>query len=643
MKQVCIDIEVYRNKFILGCAEFISEVRFSYEITDKVDQRLDLYLFLKETELFWINFNGVRYDNVILAYGQKNRWWPELTPLQVCNKLKEFSDRLINADDDVFYNVARSYQNYFKFTNIDLYLYWSKLLRLSRKISLKGLGIQLGYPVVQELPYSPDLILTDEQWEEVKVYNLEHDLGILLMLAKAMQDDILLRDTIHKSSKLNTWSMDAPKIASELLLQDYCNKLDLDESNVRGWRFDKPTIYFNKLFKDFNPGFTNPIIQDAYQTLLNSIDNFSKEIILFNHDESGIKISISNGGIHSVNNNEEYFANQEYILIDSDIESLYPRLIEVLGVFRFKEVNQRYSEIKTLRITESKPNFKKAKLSNDKEAIRYWKLQDEFYKLVLNSTSGLIDMEHSWLYNPEKILQLRLTGQMILLRCIQDCIDNGWKVFSTNTDGLTVKIPRGDLQKYTDLIDQIGQEFSVKFEHETFKSIHYQNVNSYVAITDTGLVKKKGQFVTKPVLSTSVDNLIIPKLLQCYFESGIKPATILSNMDTFKYTWDKEVGEKPLHIYDFCASQKVDRSYKVVWNGEVQQRLNRYYVSKKGAYLYKSRDGKLQHMLKGFGVQIYNNHTEQKLSSYSVNTGYYLKEVNKIINGIENNNQLQMF
>lgn len=316
-------------------------------------------------------------------------------------------------------------------------------------------------------------------------------------------------------------------------------------------------------------------------------------------------------------------------------------MIELLEVFRFREVNERYCEIKHLRLTESKPNFKKAKLAGDVEQIQYWKLQDEFYKLVLNSTSGLIDMKHSWLYNPSMILKLRLMGQMILLRCIQDSIDCGYQVISTNTDGLTVRLLRSQLDAYQQMINNIGDEFGVEFEHETFKSIHYQNVNSYIAICENGIIKKKGSFLTKPELGLSVDNLVIAKLLQCYFVSGITPEEVLTNVETFKYDWDKKITQ--LGIFDFCASQKVDKSYEVVWNGQVQQRLNRYYVSKRGAYLYKTRNGRSAHMLKGSGVMIYNNHVNQPFRQYPIDIPYYINETNKIIFAITKANQFTLF
>ena len=122
---------------------------------------------------------------------------------------------------------------------------------------------------------------------------------------------------------------------------------------------------------------------------------------------------------------------------------------------------------------------------------------------------------------------------------------------------------------YLSLVKKTEDKFNVQFERDFYKKIIYSNVNSYIAITESGSLKKKGQFVTKPELGNSVDFLAIPKCLELYFIKDIKPEEVFQ--DPQKYG---------LHIYDFCASYKVSKDYQVLWDGKKQQRLNRFYVSK---------------------------------------------------------------
>jgi hypothetical protein len=156
------------------------------------------------------------------------------------------------------------------------------------------------------------------------------------------------------------------------------------------------------------------------------------------------------------------------------------------------------------------------------------------------------------------------------------------------------------------------------------------NVNNYLA--EGSKLKQKGLFVEKPELGNSVDYLIIPKALKAYYIDNVPV---------------KQFVESHTNIFDFCCSQKVDKSYHVEWTSpnfikSKQQRLNRFYASTKGGYIYKCREGKSNHLLKDSGVMIYNNHNPDVFPT-DINYKFYIAEINKIINQISNNLQLSLF
>ena len=170
------------------------------------------------------------------------------------------------------------------------------MLRISKKISLKSLAIQLGYDVVQELPYKPNSILTLEDLPKLRTYNTVHDLGITELLTDAMYEEIKLRANIVSEYKLNCWSWDAPKIASEALLQDYCRITGKKVKDVRNQRFEKPTLYLDRLLKGFNPEFKLPIFQKLWLDICNSQNSFSQELLV-NQSNTSIRLSYGIGGL----------------------------------------------------------------------------------------------------------------------------------------------------------------------------------------------------------------------------------------------------------------------------------------------------------------------------------------------------------
>ena len=243
----------------------------------------------------------------------------------------------------------------------------------------------------------------------------------------------------------------------------------------------------------------------------------------------------------------------------------------------------------------------------------------------------MIDNQYSWLYYPEGAMKLRLMGQLILTLTIERLVLAGYQVISANTDGIEVIVPKNKTLEYEQIVNQVGKEFNLIFEHENYQKIIYMNVNNYLAQTKSK-IKQKGLFVEQPELGNSVDYLIIPKALKAYYIDNIPV---------------KQFVESHTDILDFCCSQKVDKSYHIEWTSpefikSKQQRLNRFYASTKGGYIFKCRNGKQNHLLKESGVMIYNNHNPNVFPT-DINYKFYIAQINKIISEINNKNQLTLF
>lgn len=606
-QKVILDVEVYPNVFLCGIQDIDTKEKIVWEISDRLNEYDEVVKFVTTFNQYMITFNGIHYDIPILLYIIHNKIDNVDNYLQ---KLKEWSDHIIQ--NDFWWNNSElkkyKYQN--RWIDIDLYLYWSKMLRLSKKISLKGLAIQMNYPVVQELPFDPSMSLNHAQIDELRHYNSVHDLSITQLLYNNMIEEVKLRQYISNTYNLKCFSWDAPKIASELLLQEYCQITNQDPKYVKSLKFEH-TDKLELPFIDFKLD----CFKKLYSGMSNALNEFSEEIVLLEGNTT-LKLTYGKGGLHSVNKNESYFEDNENEIKTSDVASLYPNLIINYGLLRYKEVIELYTRVKSDRI-EAKKNKDKSK--------------DALLKLILNSTSGMIDNKYSWLYYPEGAMKLRLMGQLILTLTIERLVLAGYQVISANTDGIEVVVPKDRTLEYEQIVDQVGREFDLIFEHENYQKIIYMNVNNYLAQTSSK-IKQKGLFVDKPELGNSVDYLIIPKALKAYYIDNVPV---------------KQFVESHTNVLDFCCSQKVDKSYHIEWTSpqfvkSKQQRLNRFYASTKGGYIYKCRNGKQSHLLKESGVMIYNNH-DPNVFPTDINYKFYIAQINKIISEISNKNQLTLF
>lgn len=311
------DVESYQNYFCVGIENYALGKKVLLEISEERNDLDKVYEFYSTYGDEIVSFNGIHYDNLIIQYIIKN--YDDLknsNRLTITNRIKDFSDLIINSQQDERVQLIRN--SHKQWTDVDLFLYWSKMLRLSKKISLKSLGIQLGYPVVQELPFTPSSILEVDQLPTLREYNMTHDLGILKLLHDHMKEDVDLRAYIKETLGIPCMSMDAPKIASEILLYDYCKTKKLPIWKVRRWEFERKPIHLETVLRGFDPGFETKVFQDMFERWKNSYDTVSEEFI-YSLNNTNVVLTYGIGGLHSVNENEMYTSNEDEIVMTSDV------------------------------------------------------------------------------------------------------------------------------------------------------------------------------------------------------------------------------------------------------------------------------------------------------------------------------------
>ena len=90
-------------------------------------------------------------------------------------------------------------------------------------------------------------------------------------------------------------------------------------------------------------------------------------------------------------------------------------------------------------------------------------------------------------------------------------------------------------------------------------------------------------------------------------------------------------------------SQAVDKKFKVIHGDKPVQRINRFYASTNGAYLFKEDDvDKVSNMLTKSGVTILNKFDDLTIEERKVNYRYYISEAMKIVHDFVDQ-QLELF
>ena len=66
-------------------------------------------------------------------------------------------------------------------------------------------------------------------------------------------------------------------------------------------------------------------------------------------------------------------------------------------------------------------------------------IKNKFLKIVLNSPTGKMQQEVSWMYDPFNVFKIRINGQLILLMLVDRLLELGCEIIQVNTDGVVYR------------------------------------------------------------------------------------------------------------------------------------------------------------------------------------------------------------
>ena len=145
------------------------------------------------------------------------------------------------------------------------------------------------------------------------------------------------------------------------------------------------------------------------------------------------------------------------------------------------------------------------------------KTTNTVFKLVLNSTFGNTGSQYSQFYDLKVMLNITITGQLLLLLLAERLELANIRVISANTDGL--EYVTDDWDKAKMIAKQWEKETNLVLEHETYHGLFARDVNNYFAVYD-GYEKTKGVFskpsigknVKVPICYKAIMDLIVRKI-----------------------------------------------------------------------------------------------------------------------------------
>lgn len=602
------DEETFPNFF---CATFIalhSEEIKQFIIDETKNDSALLKQFVQDKWL--IGYNNHDFDDIILNYILSS------SQIVTAHDIYKLAQLIINTENPWLNPFIKRLKRFSQYKSVDLIrLLFSKALR----VGLKELQVTMNWPNVQELPYHHSTTLSNTQKLNVLEYNT-NDSASTKKLALLSIDDLKLRHKIKTSFGLDCYSQDGVTTGVNLLLKLYCAATRQPSHLVKSLRTPRPIIRLGDIIAD-NVVFNSPKFGLLLEKLRNSEITDTRGSLDFSVLYGGVLHQFGTGGIHSKDPAGITAPGYHERYMDADVASLYPSILVEYG---FKPAHLDTTFIRIYKFL--KEDRLRAKRAGET-------LIADTYKLALNGAYGNLINEHSWLYDPQAAMSITLNGQLFLAMLSERLIDAGHKVDSLNTDGITCLVQKSLMDDYYSIAQGWMDLTRLELEFREYDKVIRRDVNTYFALykndreingKDAGKVKEKGDWLTKPKLGKGYDKPIVNIALKEYFLNGTPIEETIKNHH---------------NIFDFCMMQKVGKQFNVEWYGKRQQRINRYYASKQGAYLYKIKgEGSARsfnNLLKGVGVEIFNKHLEKNMSDYQIDYNYYIYESRKILNEIQ--------
>lgn len=603
------DIEVFPNVFHCTAKNTETGEFHKFEISCRRNQLVELVnffhapsisvplkfgdIYTTETQIdsdkIFAGYNNLHYDNPIINYIiDYYDVLKEKTYLRICDSIFNLSRTITTsqADDNIEAWKKWKYQVWFDSFDILTMLYSQKL-----RVGLKEMQVTMQYPNVLEFDGDFNKFLEEDRIEEMIEYNV-NDVNSTEELLNRCKEDVDLRIAIEDEYGVRVLSKDGVNIGMKILTQKYLEKTGLKWWDIKDLRSPADVIALNKVILPFIE-YKDPILCNVLSDMKKQIVSPGRKGYENKFVFRGLKYSVGVGGIHSENKPEIIIPKEDEMLIDIDVASLYPSMIIEYKFYpkhlgpEFLEV---YDDVKVERI-EAKHNSIITK--------------DKTLKLALNGLSGNLQNEHNFCYSPFTVMQIRINGQLLLLMLAEKLSDIGCRIVQANTDGLFVLLKKNLYEKLQSICKEWEQQTKLILEEDRFEAMYQYAINDYIAVKEgyqamkklfenepekalnkkgkpyTSLdmikkdyVKEKGMFITKVLLGKGMSAKIIPEAIRDYFVDGVPVKDTIYNCKDIK---------------KFLTYQKVDKKFSVEYNGELVQRINRFYASTNGPYLYKCK------------------------------------------------------
>ena len=602
---VTYDIEVFPNCFHCVCKDTETNQLYKFEISERVNQLKQLvdFFYYDSKDKMFCGYNNHHYDDVIVNYIIDMFYKMDQLPFwRICLSLFNLSQTIVTAEDVNTDKFKRwKYAHYFQSMDLLTMMFSQKL-----RVGLKSMQVTMHYRNVYEYEGNFEASIPVDQIDNMIGYNI-NDVESTTELLNRLKKDIELRLFIQEEHGIDCLSMDSVKMAETFLLEKYSEKSGIPKNVIKEMRSPMDYIPLKDVILPFI-SYKNPKLQSVLEEMKKQVvyskerKGYEKKFVL-----SNVVYSIGVGGIHTIHTPKIFLPADDEFIGHADVASMYPSLL-IEYQFGPRHLGKLFCDL-----------FAGLKVERLEAKRTGQTTKNKFLKIVLNSPTGKMQQEVSWMYDPFNVFKIRINGQLILLLLVDRLLALGCEIIQCNTDGVVYRAKNNVKQAISDAIAEVEKLTRLEFETDEYEAFYQYAINDYFGVLKGGEIEEKGMFITETKLGKGLSPVVIPKAVINYFVTGESIESFIKN--------DRD-------IHDFLMSQAVDKKFEVYHGEQKIQRINRFYASTDGKYLFKydpESTREKANMLTKSGVTILNKFDDLPIEDRKINYRYYISEAKKIV------------
>jgi len=610
------DIETFSNCFTLTAINIATGYVSQFEVSERRDDTaalMNFIAYLRTIGATMVGFNNIGFDYPVIHHCY-NRG--SFKPAVAYQKAQE----IIRSQNDANRFGSTVWESDWIVPQLDLYKVHHFDNR-AKTTSLKALEFAMRSDSIEDLPFDPALPLRADQIDTLLAYNL-HDTRETVKFFHKSREQVDFRRVLTERYGVNFTNHNDTKIGKDFFI------MELEKASP-GICFDRSTgrkvpnqthrphgIHVGQIlfpYVRFNHPEFNRVLNYLRTVTIHDTKD-APELKGLHAIIDGFRFDFGTGGIHGSVSKRTVRADDQYMLIDVDVTSMYPCLAIANRVYP-AHISELFCDIYASLFEQRKQYPKTAP-------------ESAMLKLALNGVYGDSNNIYSPFYDPQYTMAITINGQLSICMLCESFISiPGVEIIQANTDGVTARVPRSQETLFRAACTHWEQTTGLQLESVNYRLMAIRDVNNYISVTEGGKIKRKGAYEYVTQWHQDPSALIVAKAAECEIVHGIPAADVINNHTDGM---------------DFMMRAKVPRSSRIeTTDGQTLQNTLRYTIAKYGPSLVKvmpplaKKPGVERRIsiIAGWSVQVCNHLRDFDWNN--LDRLYYVKEAQALIEGVK--------